>query len=468
MTDIDDRSRPRRRTEPLRVRTPEPTHAPPTHRPVPEPRSHTRRPTAVERSTSPTRVALLGALVVFAGVAGGWPLLLMIFALLGMIFLHELGHYLTAKWAGMKVTEFFLGFGPRIWSFQRGETEYGIKAIPAGAYVKIIGMNNLDEFDPADADRTYMSKPFWRRLSVAVAGSTMHFLLALVCLFVAFAAVGVPGGSLTDPEWVIRTAPVEGSPAAEAGFEAGDHLLTVDGRDVGSFDEFTDYVRARPGETIDLVFERGDETLEREVALADRHPETREEVGFFGVSWRLGDSTRAGVLDSVGRTFGTFGELTGQTFEGIGRILSPSGLSDLGSRVVNANDDGEGPVVAGEEGSRPGPSREEIEDDLGRPVSVLGLTRVGSDILGDDIGDFFALFALINMFIGIFNLLPLLPLDGGHVVIAVYEKIRSMRLGRPYHVDVVKLLPLTYAVVLVMVFLGVSTIYLDIADPIGG
>src|SRR3990170_2434654 len=107
-----------------------------------------------------------------------------------MIFVHELGHFLTAKRLGIKVEEFFIGFGPRIWSFRRGETEYGIKPIPLGAYVKIVGMHNLDEYDPADADRTYMSKPFWRRVSVAIAGSTMHFVLALVALFVAHAFVG--------------------------------------------------------------------------------------------------------------------------------------------------------------------------------------------------------------------------------------------------------------------------------------
>src|SRR5262245_65980818 len=97
----------------------------------------------------------------------------LVLAIVVIVFLHELGHYMTAKAAGMKVTEFFIGFGPKIWSFQRGETEYGLKVLPAGAYVKIIGMHNLDEFDPADADRTYMSKPFWRRLSVAGAGSAM-------------------------------------------------------------------------------------------------------------------------------------------------------------------------------------------------------------------------------------------------------------------------------------------------------
>ncbi|HEV7535868.1 MAG TPA: site-2 protease family protein, partial [Acidimicrobiia bacterium] len=114
-------------------------------------------------------------------------------AIIAMIMLHELGHFVMAKRAGMKVTEFFLGFGPRLWSFRRGETEYGVKAIPAGGYVRIIGMSNVDVVDPADEDRTYRAKPYRDRLGVAVAGSTMHFLIAAILLFIVFAGVGLPG-----------------------------------------------------------------------------------------------------------------------------------------------------------------------------------------------------------------------------------------------------------------------------------
>jgi membrane-associated protease RseP (regulator of RpoE activity) len=382
-----------------------------------------------------------------------------------MIFLHELGHFMTAKAAGMKVTEFFIGFGPRVWSFQRGETEYGIKALPAGAYVKIIGMHNLDEFDPADADRTYMSKPFWRRLSVAVAGSAMHFLLAILGLFALFAFLGVPGGSVTEPRWVVGSGVEADTPAGEAGIEQGDRLVTVDGVDVSTFDDFRDVVAARPGETVAVVYERGGELHRVEVTLDRRHPETGRAGGFFGVGPALPPDQTVGVVDAVGETFSGFGGLVTGTVEGIGRILSPSGLTDLGTRVFGGES---GPAVE-DTGGRVPPRPSEEENDADRPVSILGVTQIGSDLLENDPSRFLELFVLLNVFIGVFNLVPLLPLDGGHVAIAVYEKIRSMfRGGEPYHVDVVKLLPLTYAVVMVLVFLGLSTVWLDIADPIGG
>ena len=140
------------------------------------------------------RLGALVALVVLLGLWQGMSMLIVVAALVVMIFLHELGHYVMAKRAGMLVTEFFIGFGPRIWSFRRGETEYGIKAIPAGAYVRIIGMSNMEEVDPALESRTYRQKRFSQRIGVAVAGSSMHFLLALVLLFVQFAFIGGPDG----------------------------------------------------------------------------------------------------------------------------------------------------------------------------------------------------------------------------------------------------------------------------------
>src|SRR5687767_10271383 len=151
-------------------------------------------PTAAEQRSALVRlIVVLVAAALATVVTGTTKTVLVVVALITMIMLHELGHYLTAKWGGMKVTEFFVGFGPRLWSVRKGETEYGVKALPLGGYVKIIGMHNLDPVeDPADEPRTYRQQSFGRRLSVAVAGSTMHFIIAFLLFFAVNAVVGVP------------------------------------------------------------------------------------------------------------------------------------------------------------------------------------------------------------------------------------------------------------------------------------
>src|SRR5438477_4664964 len=150
-------------------------------------------PVEIDNRERLVRLAFFVAIVlVLAIVTGFSPFLGVIFALIAIVMLHEFGHFVTAKWAGMKVSEYFFGFGPRLWSIKKGETEYGIKAIPVGGYVRIIGMNNLENVDPADEPRTYRQKSYPRRLSVAFAGSFMHFLLAFVLLMILWTSVGVP------------------------------------------------------------------------------------------------------------------------------------------------------------------------------------------------------------------------------------------------------------------------------------
>jgi membrane-associated protease RseP (regulator of RpoE activity) len=415
--------------------------------------------------TGGLRLALLIAAVALAGVAFGWPVLVVILGIVVMIFLHELGHYLTAKWSGMKVTEFFIGFGPKIWSFRRGETEYGLKVVPAGAYVRIIGMNNLDEVDPVDEPRTYRQKSFPERLLVVSAGSLMHFAQAFVLLVVLLGVVGFPGRSIANPPdrasaWEINT--VEGDSAAQAaGLEEDDLIVAVDGVPVSRYDELSDALAPYDvGDEVRLTVERDGVERTVEAELGPRPagvPGGEPGSPFLGVgSSKHFSDEPIGLGTAIVRAPGEMLRFTGQTFGAMAGFFSPDGIGDFATNVGEANDRDSG---SGGSGSS--------ADDDGRLISIIGVVQLGSQDVENRGAFLLALFFSLNMFIGIFNMLPLLPLDGGHAAMAIYERIRS-RPGRTYHADFAKLLPLTYAVVMVLVVLGVTAMYLDIVDPISG
>jgi membrane-associated protease RseP (regulator of RpoE activity) len=401
--------------------------------------------------------------VVALGFLTGRSIMIMIAALVVMILLHELGHYLTAKWSGMKVTEFFLGFGPRLWSFRRGETDYGVKLVPAGAYVKIIGMNNYEEVDPADEARTYRQKSYPRRLAVAVAGSTMHFLIALALIFTLLAGFGTPGGSRLFQEvrptaWSVNSV-LDGSAAQQAGLQPGDEIVSVAGIPTPTFDELGAVVRPRAGQTVPLVVERdgGQRTI---TATLGRAEEGGQTIGRLGVypTFDFPSNRRVGVFAAVPDAFHDFGYLVEGTVTGMGKLFSPSGMSSFASQVVNGHHEAQ---------PSDQPSSAPSNDGEGRLVSIVGATQLGARLLDGGVADFLRFLAVLNVFIGLFNLIPLLPFDGGHVAIATYERIREIgRGGQRYFVDVTRLLPVAYAVVVVLVLIGVSSVYLDVVNPI--
>lgn len=437
-------------------------HPPSQPAPPPTPPPPAGRDEGEDRSTSPARLAILAALVAWLGIAGGWAPLVVVLGVVVMIFLHELGHYLTAKWGGMKVTEFFIGFGPRIWSFQRGETEYGLKVIPAGAYVKVIGMNNLDEVDPADEAKTYRQASYPRRMAVAVAGSTMHFLQALLLLFVLYAFVGIPGGSLTeDKEWEVGEV-VEDSAADDAGLRTGDRVLEVDGTRYETFTAFAEDIAERPGEEVSLSVLRAGEVVSVPVEIGVAPSDSSR--GQLGIRRDL-VTTTVGPVRAVGASIGDFWEQTTATLGFIGSF-SPTDFFD---DVVSSGSDDSAAVEAPE--PTPGSSQQAPpaeSPDADRIISIVGAIGIGADLTENGLLGFLLFFVGINITIGIFNLLPVLPLDGGHVVVGTYERIReAFQPGRQrYHVDMAKLLPVVYAVFALLVLLGVTTIYMDITDPV--
>jgi membrane-associated protease RseP (regulator of RpoE activity) len=415
------------------------------------------------------RVGLVVTLSALAalGIFSGWIYVWVILGVVVMIFLHELGHFLTAKWSGMKVTEFFISFGPRIWSFRRGETEYGLKAIPAGAYVRIVGMNNLDEVDPADEPRTYRQQSFPKRLLVVSAGSIMHFIQAWILLVLAIGVFGVPGGSIANRDggdveaWPIGSVTAD-SAAAEAGFQDGDRILAVNGDPVSSLDgeDLSDVIQDyEVGDELAFTVERdgSERTLDAELgARPDDVPGGRPGSAFLGVGSGVEYSNEAvGLGEAVLRSPGEMAGFVGDSVAAIADFFSPSGL---GSYADNVSD-------GGSESNQPSGGSSASEDDGNRMVSIVGAVRLAAEVSEQGIGALLVFFFGINVFIGLLNMVPLPPLDGGHAAVAIYERIRSRR-GRRYQVDMAKLLPLTYVVVLGLTLLGVTALYLDVVNPI--
>lgn len=224
------------------------------------------------------------AVVVALGALAGPSLLVIVAVLAAMLFVHELGHYAAARSAGMKVTELFVGRGPRVWSFRRGETTYGLKAIPAGAYVRILGMTDLEEVDPADEPRTYRQQPYWRRMSVVLAGPATHLVLAFACIYAVLVTHGGPNGRLgVDPaDWAVGVVS-EGSAAEVLGIEPGDTVVSVDGVRISTFEDVVGVVRPRGGETASIVWVHDGVERSGSVRLGIRSATSGAAGGFLGV-----------------------------------------------------------------------------------------------------------------------------------------------------------------------------------------
>jgi membrane-associated protease RseP (regulator of RpoE activity) len=405
---------------------------------------------------------VVGAGVAAAVLTGTTGTLVVVLAIVIMIMLHELGHFATAKWGHMKVTEYFLGFGPRLWSIHRGETEYGVKAIPAGGYVKIIGMSNLEEVDPADEPRTYRQQTFGRRLSVAVAGSAVHFILAFLILWVLLSFVGVPDGNQLA---VGGFSTIQGaaSPAKQAGLQPGDVFVSVDGRALSSSDQLVTYIQSHAGQPLTVVVKRHGDTQtirvtpidERQVRVQGQPPPSPSAPpnGIIGVQLTSPVQT-INPIAAVGRSTTDLGRFSWDTLKAVGSVFSPHGISNYTNQVTSPT---------GNTGNQSQTTTSSSNSP--RFESPIGIVRLASQASHAGLREVLTLLFSINVFVGLFNMFPMLPLDGGHVAIAVYEKARSRR-GRRYHVDVAKLLPATYLVFLVLVVLGVTAIYMDVTHPL--
>ncbi|MDL4771587.1 M50 family metallopeptidase [Actinomadura xylanilytica] len=387
-------------------------------------------------------------------------------ALLASVMLHEGGHLLTAKRFGMKATQYFVGFGPTLWSRRRGETEYGVKAIPLGGFVKIVGYTPLEEIDEADRPRAFYRQPAGRRAIVIGAGVAANFAFAFVLLMVMAMAVGVrvPGSASTTVDQVSACVPATlqdvcergrpPSPAKEAGLRAGDRVVSFGGTRVRTWAELRAAIAAAPpGRPVQVVVERpsGPGGAAGPVTLTVRPARVAGET-FLGMSAKVTGQgyERVGPLNAT--VFAARG--VGTAVAGIGRALA--GLPAAIPRLFSPD-----------RGSTPG----------GQVGSVVGATDVSGQIFSshssgrDKIALFLSLVVSVNIFLGALNVVPLLPLDGGHLAVVAYERARAQiaRLrGRPDPgtVDMTRLLPITYLAVLVLVGFGVLLILADLVNPL--
>jgi membrane-associated protease RseP (regulator of RpoE activity) len=383
-------------------------------------------------------------------------------AVLISVILHEAGHFLTAKKFGMKVTQFFIGFGQTVWSTRRGETEYGIKALPFGAFVRITGMTNLDEVDPADEPRSMRNKPTWQRAIVMVAGSFMHFALAFVLLF--FLAIGI-GQPINDNTTAIGsvsscvpatlkafddgscTGSTATSPAKLAGIKPGDKIIAIAGRPVHSWTQLGDAIRAQPvGKPMRVTVLRSG----KQVTL-DAYPAAVP--GRKGAYLGIGDAVEFQRYSPVGAvTFSgsAFGEVLVGSAEAFAKL--PAAVPDLFAKDRARTPAGDVSSVVG------------AADIAGQAVASGGGWRYS-------LSDLLLIIISLNIFIGAFNLLPLLPLDGGHLAVIFYERFRywlARLFGRPDPglVDMQRLVPVSVMVFVLLIGLGVLLMAADIFNPV--
>ncbi len=355
--------------------------------------------------------------------------------ILAIVMIHEAGHYLMARGFGFRVLEYFVGFGPRLWSFRRGEIEYGLKAIPAGGYVKIAGMNPLvDDVPPGDEDRAYYAKPVWQRSVVILAGPLSHFLVAAL-LFALI--IGIWGSrEIPTIDEVERTVAGRPAPAFVAGLRPGDVIVRVGDVEDPTPTDIRGYTQDHLGEVIPFGIQRGDQQLE--VGLTPV-VETIDGVEIPRIGVLLGP-TQVGPVASVVGGAEEVATLTKESIFQIGRIFGPDGIVRTAQLLFT--DD------------------QRAQTD---PVSVVGIGQtVGTIGEQGEWEAFLFTFAYVTLFIGLINLIPLPPLDGGHLAVLLIERFT----GKP--VDMKRLIPVSVSVLVFLVLFTMANVTLDIVKPVPG
>ncbi|MGN6218513.1 MAG: M50 family metallopeptidase [Microbacterium sp.] len=420
---------------------------------------------------------------------------LMVVGLAVSIALHELGHLWPAKKFGVRVGQYMIGFGPTLWSRRRGETQYGFKAIPLGGYISMAGMyppspalqqaesrsgraaggffatmvqdarDANDDTLRGDGDtRVFYRLPIYKRIIVMLGGPLMNFLFAVVLFTVLFSGIGLQTATTTVSrlsECVPSTTTSEctssdpTAPAAAAGIEPGDTIVSIDGEPVTGFAEASAIIRSSPGEQLRFVIERDGEqhtvqvtpaTVETTVTAADGTTSTQE-VGFVGIG---------PTVEYVKQPIWAGPQAAVQNVGAVAGIIW-----QLPAKVWNTAVD----LVTGE------------PRDPNGPLSIVGAGRLSGEVAAADapvlnrVAGFLSLLASLNIALFVFNLIPLLPLDGGHIAVALWEGVKRVwakifRRPPPKPVDATKLVPLTFIVVIALIAMGAVLVLADIFNPV--
>jgi membrane-associated protease RseP (regulator of RpoE activity) len=380
-------------------------------------------------------------------------------ALLFSVMIHEFGHYITAKKYGMRVSEFFLGFGKRLWSFTRGETEFGIKAIPAGGYCRIEGMTATDEMPIGEESRAFYKATSGRKLVVLGAGSFLHFVLGFIILLIIFAGIGVskPTNTITDisacvPRVNAACADTDPkSPALLAGLQAGDVITSLNGVAVNNWAKDVEIIRESAGKELVIEIERNGQSQTISVVAATRVVDGKE-YGFLGIvnGYEL---VRDAPFTSIKNSAIVSWDFISGAVKAI--ISLPSKIPALWGATISGT-----------------------ERDPNGLVGIVGVAQVTGQAASSDglstserIQTFLLIIASLNFFVGVFNLLPILPLDGGHMAVAIADEVRAFiaRIqgrARPEGINVNKLAPFTMVVFVLLAALTVLLLAADIINPI--
>jgi membrane-associated protease RseP (regulator of RpoE activity) len=402
--------------------------------------------------------------------------------------LHEIGHLAPAKKFGVKVTQYMIGFGPTIWSKQKGDTEYGVKAIPLGGYIRMIGMvppakdgeiakgpfadlvnsarqQSLEEIGPGDENKVFYKLSVPKKLTVMFGGPFMNLVLAFVFFAISFAGIGFPAAT-NEVKQVVTCLPSEvdvlgnclpgttASPALSAGIKDGDKIISFDGKEITDWEALANGIReSKEGNVEITVLREGKElNLTAEIVLATRPSSANSEVAneptpYLGIAPQI-------IMErqSINSVFDVLVNIT----VGTGQVLwnLPERVGQLfGAAFLGEQRDPEG------------------------LVGIVGVTRVGGEIAAAEIPGMWRFATLLNLAGGLnmalflFNLLPLLPLDGGHVAGAIYEGLRRSfaklrRKPDPGPADTSKMLPFAYSVAILLIGLSMLLLYVDVVNPI--